>query len=135
MDRRITIDGFLQAFQDQDRDRPNRPFCFILGAGASKSSGIRTGGELARKFLEDIYQRKNFDEQVPLERWATAENLGIHGFDLGRVADYYPQLYEYRFEVSDTGYAFLEKEMEGREPSYGYSVLAWILANTRTRSS
>jgi hypothetical protein len=56
--------------------------------------------------------------------------LGINGFDLGHAEDFYPQLYELRFENSDCGYAFLEKEMQRREPSYGYSVLAWILAST-----
>lgn len=130
IDRRITLDGFLQAFRRQDRNQPDHPFCFILGAGASKPSGIRTGGELARHFVEEMHQAENFANES-LEGWCAADRLGIKDFRLDRVAEFYPELYQRMFgEHPDHGYAFLEKEMEDREPSYGYSVLAWILAKT-----
>jgi Tfp pilus assembly protein PilF len=130
IERLITLDGFLKAFWAQDQMQNDRPFCFILGAGASKPSNIRTGGELALQFLRDIYSEENEHNQ-PFEIWSTADNLGITDFQLDRAAEFYPYLYERRYgEHPDRGYAFLEKEMEDREPSYGYSVLAWILANT-----
>lgn len=130
IDRRITLDGFLQAFRRQDRNQPDHPFCFILGAGASKPSGIRTGGELARHFVEEMHQAENFANES-LEAWCAADRLEIKDFRLDHVAEFYPELYQRMFgEHPDHGYAFLEKEMEDREPSYGYSVLAWILANT-----
>jgi Tfp pilus assembly protein PilF/NAD-dependent SIR2 family protein deacetylase len=127
-DRRITLDGFLRAFQSQDQNQPDHPFCFVLGAGASKPSGIRTGAELARIFIEEIHQAENFENE-PIEKWATSERLGIKNFHLDQADAFYPELYQRKFgEHPDQGYAFLEKEMEDREPSYGYSVLAWILA-------
>ncbi|HEV2805547.1 MAG TPA: hypothetical protein VGW57_11525 [Chthoniobacterales bacterium] len=105
-------------------------FCFILGAGASKPSGVRTGAKLARFFVEEMYHAENF-ETGAMEQWAMAERLGIAGFDLARAEEFYPQLYLRKFgEHHDRGYAFLEQEMGGREPSYGYSVLAWILTQT-----
>jgi tetratricopeptide (TPR) repeat protein len=129
-ERRLTLEGFLRAFQAQDRNQPDHPFCFILGAGASKPSGVRTGAELARFFVEEMYHAENFGKE-PMEQWATAEKLGIVGFDLTRAEEFYPQLYLRKFgEHPDRGYAFLEQEMGGREPSYGYSVLAWVLAQT-----
>ena len=128
-DRRITLEGYLQKFRDQDRNQSDQPFCFILGAGASKTSGIRMGGELARQFLRDLFDARNLDG-LPLEQWST-DQLGLAGFSLDRVGEFYPELYEQLFgEHLDRGYAFLEKEMEDKEPSYGYSVLAWILENT-----
>jgi Tfp pilus assembly protein PilF len=130
VDRRITLDGFLAAFESQDQNQPDHPFCFILGAGASKPAGIRTGAELARKFISDIHEAENF-ESLPLETWATAQRLRITDFKLDQAELFYPELYQRKFgEHPDQGYAFLEKEMEDREPSYGYSVLAWILAHT-----
>jgi len=130
IDRRITLDGFLRAFRQQDRNQPDQPFCFILGAGASKPSNIRTGGELALQFVKDLHVDKNFENE-PLKKWVIADRLGIKNFRVDSIAEFYPQLYQHSFgEHLDRGYAFLEKEMEGREPSYGYSVLAWILANT-----
>jgi Tfp pilus assembly protein PilF len=130
IDRRITLNGFLRAFRQQDRNQPDQPFCFILGAGASKPSKIRTGGELALQFVKDLHVDKNFENE-PFKKWAIANRLGIENFQIDSVAEFYPQLYQHAYgEHLDRGYAFLEKEMEGREPSYGYSVLAWILANT-----
>jgi Tfp pilus assembly protein PilF len=129
IDRRITLDGFLKAFWQQDQVQKDKPFCFILGAGASKPSNIRTGGELALEFLRDIYREENYYNE-PFEKWA-ADRVRITNFQLDRAAEFYPQLYDRMYgEHPDRGYAFLEKEMEDREPSYGYSVLAWILANT-----
>ena len=129
-DRRISLEGFLQAFRDQERNQPDQPFCFILGAGASKTSGIRTGGELALNFLEDMNLAQNLDG-LSLEQWATAERLGLADFSIDHAAEFYPQLYERLFaDHPDRGYAFLENEMENKELSYGYSVLAWILERT-----
>ena len=48
--RIITLKQFLRYFEEQQ----NRKFCFILGAGASKSSGISTGAELASRWLNEI---------------------------------------------------------------------------------
>lgn len=42
----ITEAGFLTAFVNQHTQRTERSFCFILGAGVSRASGISTGGEI-----------------------------------------------------------------------------------------
>jgi hypothetical protein len=69
-----TLVGFLSEFLNQHRLRPDRPFCFILGAGASKESNIPTGQEMAAKWLEEIHQNENI-ENLRLRKWATAERL------------------------------------------------------------
>ena len=126
----ITETGFLTEFLNQHAQRIERPFCFILGAGVSRPSGIPTGGEMARIWLQEIYEAENFDG-VPLVEWATAESLGIEGFALENSSSFYSQLYRRRYgEHEQAGYAFLESKMEGREPSYGYSVLAYLLSET-----
>ena len=68
---------------------------------------------------------------LPIERWATAENLGIADFDYLNAASFYPWIYQRRFrDYKEQGYAFLEKVMGRAEPSFGYSVLAQVMANT-----
>ena len=132
--RQITLDGFLRAFQNQDQQQPDKPFCFILGAGASVTSGIRTGGALAMNFLEDINRAENL-EGLPLEKWATDVQLGVEGFSLERVEEFYPQLYERLFgEHSDRGYAFLEKEMEDKLRDYfdaGVQLVWYVTPSSR----
>ncbi len=130
-DRLITFKGFLDAFLKQHRERPDRPFCFILGAGASKPSGIPSGAELAKRWLEEMHLAEDF-ESLPLEQWATADRLEIKNFNINALGHSYPQLYSRRFRDHDEeGYAFLESQMDGKEPSFGYSVLAYLLSETR----
>jgi tetratricopeptide (TPR) repeat protein len=129
----ITEAGFLSEFFNQHTQRTDRPFCFILGAGVSRSSGIRTGAQMAEVWLREVYEAENFDG-LSLEEWATAERLGIKDFQLQNLANFYPQLYRRRYgNHEQAGYAFLESQMEGKEPSYGYSVLSYLLSETPHR--
>ena len=113
----ITLRQFLRHFEEQR----NRKFCFILGAGASKSSGIPTGAELASQWLKEIEEDLNKDQ---FEAWLKEE-----GIDRNDSASFYPQIFAKRFEVDHQGgYDFFEKIMEKAEPSCGYSFLAEILA-------
>ncbi len=71
---------------------------------------------------------------TPLEAWATSENLDIDKFELARAQEFYPEVFLRRFRGDrERGYAYLESVMENAEPSYGYSVLAQILSDTRHR--
>jgi len=129
-DRLITIQGFLHNIVEQHKHRKDRPFCFILGAGASRASGIETGAELARAWLQQLHEAEDFDG-LPIEKWATAENLGIEKFDFGDLGRFYPDIYKRCFADSpEAGYAYLEDKMQGKEPSFGYSVLAYLLSAT-----
>ena len=49
----ISLEGFLQEFQSVSGGSYPRRFCFVLGAGASKASGIKTGEELV-----DLWDRE-----------------------------------------------------------------------------
>ena len=126
----ISLEGFLKRFDEQHRKQTEKPFCFILGAGASKNSGIPTGAELADQWVRDLHVEA-LDPKPPLQAWATEKSLGIPGFDFTKAATFYSHLYQRRFgKDPDRGYAFLEEAMAGKEPSFGYSVLAAILART-----
>jgi Flp pilus assembly protein TadD len=126
--QKISTAGFLSEFLRLHELLPDRPFCWVLGAGASVQSGIPTGATLAKQWLEEIHEMEDLDNQ-PIEKWASAENLGINEFDFKRAAAFYPWIYRRRFrKFKEQGYAFLEKLMEDKEPSYGYSVLAQIMA-------
>lgn len=125
--------GFLNEFMRIDKQMEDRSFAFLLGAGASVTSGIPAGATLARRWVEELHRLEVGDTQTgALEDWATPENLHIPGFDLSKVAAFYPRIYERRFgDDPDSGYAYLEDEMKSAEPNIGYSVLAQVLENTR----
>jgi tetratricopeptide (TPR) repeat protein len=128
----LHVQGLLDQFRRIDETMPDRAFCFVLGAGASRSSRIKTGGELVRDWIAELYRMDPRHDSIPIERWTTASNLGIDGFDAGDPAASYPQIYQRRFRDDPAeGYAYLERAMQDAEPSYGYSVLARMLAETR----
>ncbi|MGA3283921.1 MAG: tetratricopeptide repeat protein [Verrucomicrobiota bacterium] len=126
--QKITTAGFLSEFLARHKKMSDRPFCWVLGSGASFQSGIPTGDTLAMQWLEELHEMEDFNS-LPTEKWATAANLGIKGFDFKKAASFYPYIYQRRFrDFREQGYAFLENAMEEAEPSYGYSVLAQIMA-------
>jgi tetratricopeptide (TPR) repeat protein len=130
---RWTTNGFIEAFRSTNEEMTDVSFAFILGAGASKDSGIPTGGELVQKWLAELRLRHDASS-ASLEAWATENNLDIQGFDYASAASFYPQVFDRRFEgYPAEGYAALEKTMEKKRPSVGYAVLAWILSQTPHR--
>jgi len=131
----MSLDGLVEYFNEQcnttDLTRAHRPFCFILGAGASISSGIPTGAGLAKEWLNRLHIEA-YGQKPKLEEWATEENLGIKGFKYSDLGSFYSQLYEKRFADDPVGgFAFLEQAMAGKRPSVGYAILAYFLAKTQ----
>ncbi len=127
----ISLNGFIARFNEQSNLRKNRPFCFILGAGASVSSEIPSGEKLATTWLDTLYHEA-VDPKLPVEEWATEASLGIKGFKYEERASFYSQLYEKRFgKDPEGGYAFLEDAMSKKDPRVGYSILAYILTETQ----
>jgi len=126
--QKITTAGFLSEFLARHKKMTDRPFCWVLGSGASVQSGIPTGDTLAMQWLKELHVMEDFNN-LPLEKWATAANLGIKGFDFRRAASFYPFIYQRGFrDFREQGYAFLEAAMQEAEPSYGYCVLSQIMS-------
>jgi len=119
--KKISLQTFLYHFSNNHRK--DKKYCFILGAGASKQSGIPTGAELVKQWMADLNKMLPVDQ---LKQWKSEKKI----LD-DNLAEHYSEIYDKRFELDKKeGYAFLEQLMEGKDPSCGYSVLAQILAST-----
>ncbi|QDH64173.1 SIR2 family protein [Pseudomonas azotoformans] len=126
-----TLDGVLNEMEVINDAMKDRQFAFILGAGASFSSGIPTGQGLAEKWLRDLHLRECADNRS-LEQWIVECGVGNGGLTLETAAEHYSQIFERRFDGDrEAGYAALEMAMEGKSPSLGYSLLAEIIQHTR----
>ena len=84
-----TLEGFCSYFEFVHDKMADHSFAWVLGAGASKPSGIPTGGELVILWLKELHERLDTKHQT-FEEWATAANLGIDGFELQKAASFYP---------------------------------------------
>ena len=125
-----TLEGVLDELACIHRTMKDRQFAFILGAGASFTSGIPTGRDLAQKWLKDLYLRECADDRT-LEQWLESCEIGNGDLTLDTAAEHYPLIFERRFDGDrEAGYAELEAAMENRSPSLGYSLLAEIIQNT-----
>jgi hypothetical protein len=101
--QKITINGFLNEFKRRHDHVQDRPFCWILGSGASFQSRIPTGGQLVYQWLRELHELEDF-AGLSVEQWATGENLGIPGFDYIEAASFYPWIYQRRFqEIKEHG--------------------------------
>ncbi|HBK55739.1 MAG TPA: hypothetical protein DDZ76_05555, partial [Xanthomonadales bacterium] len=126
--------GFVEEFANIHTTMPNRRFAFILGAGASKSSGIKLASEMVGEWVSILHRRAPDAEGQAVADWASAATLGIAEYDPRDPAASYPALYQRMYGTDpDRGYAYLENQMAQAEPSYGYSVLARIMAEHRHR--
>ena len=114
-----TESELLQLIKDVKTNKAAQPFCFILGSGASVSSGIPSGNKLAKAWFEEL-------QQIEMQDWLDSEKIDADNCDT-----FYTKLFEQRFRMTpEQGNQFLQKIMEDKEPSLGYVILAHIMANT-----
>ena len=117
-------------------------FCFILGAGASASSGILTGAELEYRWMLDLDKNPGFKEVHAVAKSLKEKKHLSHEFKEIEEAwnrakekrqtvlpsEYYFDIYTLRFYPNyRNGYHYLENLMERSKPSFGYHTLALML--------
>lgn len=125
------MEGVLDELARVDSSMQDRHFAFILGSGASFSSNIPTGKDLAQSWLRDLHLRE-CTNGAPVEDWVTSSGIIEGDLTYERAAEFYPQIFERRFRGDrESGYAELEKHMDGKTPSLGYTLLAEIIQETR----
>lgn len=134
--RRIHLLGFVEEVRHIHENMPDRRFCFVLGAGASKTSLIPTAGELGLEWLRKIHT-ESMGEAGDFTKWL---NEGTHGIkalppktnitDIAAIAAAYPAIYHAKWGHDRAqGDAEIERHIEAAKPSYGYYALAEILAS------
>ena len=118
----LSFTGFANEMHEVSFGPHPRKFCFVIGAGASKSSGIKTGQELVEIWDKELFLRNSERHQ----QWKT--RMGITDDNKG---SFYSQYYSRRFEKAhEDGYNYMEKLMEHAKPSVGYVMLAYLLTKT-----
>ncbi|MCH5211716.1 MAG: tetratricopeptide repeat protein [Oscillospiraceae bacterium] len=118
----LSLSGFIDEMKDVSKGPHQRKFCFVLGAGASRSSGIKSGQELVDAWDKELTVR-NREGHL---KWKSDKGIT----DENKYS-FYSQYYDRRFsrEPGD-GYNYLEKLMEHAKPSAGYVMLAHLLTKT-----
>ena len=128
----ISLIGLANRFMEVHCNMQNRAFAFVLGAGASRTSGIKGAGEMVEDWVQCLHEEAVNEKKGGWQDWANAEALGISSFNLDDMAASYSELYRRMYQKDpDRGYSYLEEQMRNAEPSFGYSVLARIMDEYR----
>lgn len=127
-----SLNGFLDELKRIHETMPDRRFVFILGAGASIESNVKGADSLASEWMKIIFRREKGREGKDYQSWLEGNPLQIKKWDASNLAAHYPQIFSKCFAGDhESGHAELEKAIEQGSPSFGYAVLAWILAQDR----
>ena len=119
----ISLKSFVDEIKEVSSGPHPRKFCFVLGAGASKTSGIKSGQELVDTWDKELLER-NREQHLA---WKMQ-----FGIDDSNKYSYYSRYYERRFRREPVdGYNYLEKVMEHAKPSIGYVMLSYLLTQTK----
>lgn len=95
-------------------------FTLFLGAGASITSGIRSGRQLIEEWKNDIYNESGVD--ISQEEFFV--NQGRDWYD---ESNPYASLFEHRFDLQRQRRLFVEKEVADKTPSIGYAYLVNLI--------
>ena len=116
-------------------------FCFILGSGASRNSGIKTGLDMIGEWRKELLNNYGGDMDSirrAAERLHYAPEEWEPIFKDGYQPDskHYFVMYDLMFaRTVRAGYDFMEKAMANAKPSIGYYCLASILSSSQNRSN
>lgn len=96
----LSLTGFINEMKEVSSGPHSRKFCFVIGAGASRTSGIKTGQQLVDIWDKEILQR-NPEEY---KKWKNSLEITEEN-----KYSFYNNYYEERFKrnPSDGGSATL----------------------------
>ena len=135
----ISIKQLVRAVQEGKSNAER--FCFIIGSGASVSSGIPTGAGLEYQWMKEMEETSGLEEIREVAKTlkehldndfaaieADWEKVKESGGALS--SEYYFDIYKLRFFPNHrNGYHYLEKIMANKNPGFGYHPLALMLTD------
>ena len=118
----MLMDDLLQSLVDTKEGGTR--YAFLLGAGASISSGVPGAKVLATEWLETIKENNPDGYKKLIER---------PEYKNGDIAALYSDVYSVRFPILKNGYQAIEKIMSDKRvwPNVGYSILAQVMNQKR----
>ena len=98
-------------------------FSILLGAGASVTSGIRSGQTLINEWKKQVYEESENKEHLNLESFFSSGNAP----DWYEESNAYSALFENRYDLQRHRRMFVEHEVSGKTPSIGYAYLVKLI--------
>lgn len=141
----ISVKQLVRAVQEGKSN--SERFGFIIGSGASVSSGIPTGAELEYQWMKELEEASGLEEIREVAKtlkdhldndfaaieadWEKVKDLRKTKESAAALSsEYYFDIYKLRFFPNHrNGYHYLEKIMANKNPGFGYHPLALMLTD------
>ena len=111
------------------------PYTLFLGAGASVSSGIPSAKKMIRNWQELLYkEQRNLSRIIDedFENWLKHEYPEWRNEKGSQYAESdYSLLFGHFYQQPKERQLYIEREMEGKKPTFGYLYLAGLIAANR----
>jgi NAD-dependent SIR2 family protein deacetylase len=104
-------------------------FCVLLGAGASKPSGIRTASELISNWISEVIDLHKDDASFPRDVSSFYTWIKENPQTWYDSEKPYSSLFEYRYKNVKQRRNFIESEVDKKVPSIGYAYLVKLAEN------
>lgn len=100
-------------------------YSLLLGAGASVTSGVRSGQALVSEWKQQVFEETPHNENMTLEEFFTPGNAPTWYEE----SNCYSALFENRFDLQRHRRIFVEREVSKAKPSMGYAYLVKLIEN------
>lgn len=100
-------------------------YSILLGAGASVTSGVRSGQTLVREWKQQVFDESPHNEDMTLEDFFMPGNAPTWYEE----SNCYSALFENRFDLQRHRRIFVEREVSKAKPSMGYAYLVKLIEN------
>jgi|GEM_PF-1323089 len=122
--KKKTVADLALFLKTRSEGQPN--FSLLLGAGASITSGVRSGKELVEDWREELYAayagcKDTYTPEVAI-RWFSENH--DDWYDESRE---YSSFFERKFDLPAQRRIFIEQEVKDSKPSLGYAYLAELV--------
>ncbi|MCL5037839.1 MAG: tetratricopeptide repeat protein [Chloroflexi bacterium] len=124
-----TVGEFVRRLKGMMENHDDSKFVFFLGSGCSVSSGIPDAAGLVRRWLPRLKKFITGNEDN-WEEWAP--NF-YPGYEDNKASWFYARVIEDLFPLPEERQKEIERLIEGKDPGYGYCVLAKLMSHEKYR--
>ena len=122
--RSMGVEEFARRLK-HETESDEKNFALFLGAGCSVSSGIPAAADLVKNHWLPRLHRFKAPERTDMEKWASEI---FKGYRPEKAAQFYGPLIDELFQTPEHRQREIEDLCDGRTPSFGYAVLAQLIA-------
>lgn len=119
-----SVSDLIRHIKTKEESSPAN-YSIFLGAGASVTSGIRTGSQLIDEWAIELYER--FNQEKPINSSAAKEYFEKSHPSWYNSDNPYSSLFEKKFDLPTQRRRFVEQEVSNKLPSIGYSYLTSLV--------